>query len=290
MKIKIVKILQFCMVVATALSASQVVAEPTMPDVMLLLPTADVIKMCERWLHESGIKCSIDGSQAPEFNFTLAGISMTNGEAARGGLKRDPALGNAFPAVFGILHLASQQTDTGFKYFTGSSTIYVAQIPTHTLVETKVFNRPFWEAVSFSIPVALADSDGAKAFLASSDQQLVLERVANEKKAEKTRLAAEAEHLAAIRAQAQAAYESTDAYKALAAAKAIKACQETTIKARAAIARQTRIAAIGGYEDKNLRYRAAQAIVNCEDLTRQQWAEYKKHGGKATTVQALEAQ
>ena len=159
-----------------ALAQDQQHAAIAASEMTLLVPRAEVIADCGRKFKESGLECSIDGAEPTPFNMGLAGISMTNGEAKNAGLvepweaRGRNTLGRP---VFGLLRLSSKKTDAGFDYFTATSTVYVTDLSTRTLIETKQFDKQFWSEVAFSAPIASSASPDAEQFLAKSDARLI---------------------------------------------------------------------------------------------------------------------
>lgn len=69
-------------------------------------------------------------------------------------------------------------------------------------------------------------------------------------------------------AKKRAAYEVSPEYKRAQLRLSATQCQKTIANARAAIARDERVAAISGYENKLVREQAASMIVDCEDVIR----------------------
>jgi hypothetical protein len=259
------------LVLIFAIYSSVVSAEPGGSRI-LLVPANDMLSKCNR----GSIKCKIDGGPSPEFSVGESGLSMTYGEAERRGLKNRR---DEYRPVYGILNLTTQVTEEGFKYFTATSTIFIGQLKSKELEETHDFDDLFWASLTF-IPSATIDSDSASTYLKTMDGQIRAARFAAEQeRREEISLAA--------REKTKTEYERSDAYKASVAAKKIIYCQRLISNARAAIAKERRIATAVGYVNKNLIYEAGRLIVECEDGTKANWRDYKTHGGKAGSIAAL---
>ncbi|MBB5444619.1 MULTISPECIES: hypothetical protein [unclassified Paraburkholderia] len=244
--------------VAAAAFASASCAFADDPFVVALLSTPQQMDVACRNLDQIGIHC-VDGADG-----------ATRDKLGPGGLPLSKSEYSLFdqtdrPTVRGFLIRERLVDNAGNPYYRATATIYKTGFAGVGVTPTSLYNKPFWAFVSEEIPLAFPGSTEESDFLARMDAQIAAEKAAADRKAT---IAAEHEQqrmAAAAQAASEAAYRATPQYARDQARQAVANCRADIARARAAIAKDDRIAQISGYQNAILRRQAAAIIVNCED-------------------------
>ncbi len=218
---------------------------------VLLKPAADVETACHGFAL-SGVRCVFPReSWAPD-------------DASRGGLLLSPSdyslldIGQTI-RVSGFLLLSERKSPAGNPYYTATAKVYkFGYWGNKSGVRTDSYNDEFWREVATGVKYAPESSDIAESFIGRMDRQAAAAREEEARKqavvsAEKKRQADDA------------ALKASPAYIKAQAVARVDGCRKQIAVARAAIAKDERVAQISGYENKLLRESAAQTIVNCQD-------------------------
>lgn len=167
------------------------------------------------------------------------------------------------PVVKGFLVLSINRTSSGNTYFVANARMFKSGFAGIGMTTTDRYDAQFWNELADSgIGSARATEPAAIQFLANLDLKIEQERAA-------AALVQQEAAAAAAKKKAAEAYRESPEYAEAQKQQGIKACENQIKAARAAIARDDRMAKISGYENKIVRARAASMIVDCEDyLTR----------------------
>lgn len=250
------KNLSLCLATALALAAPLAMAEQP-PATILLATAAEVTEACSK-LPQSGITCIDAGSPIDPSALGAGSISMR------------PADYFLFdqsdrPDVKGLLVLTKLSTAAGNAYFSAVPVVFKTGFARIGWTRTDLYYSQFWDSIKGKLNFHLPDSDVTNRYLASMDQQIEAQKAADDRKAALSGAREEQRSAAAAAAASEAAYRSTPQYAQEQARKSVENCRSDIARARAAIARDDRVAQISGYQNALLRRQAAFIIVNCED-------------------------
>ncbi|AJW97858.1 hypothetical protein BM43_3175 [Burkholderia gladioli] len=218
---------------------------------VLLKPASDVETACHGFAL-SGVRCVFPRENwAPD-------------DASRGGLLLSPSdyslldIGQTI-RVSGFLLLSERKSPAGNPYYTATAKVYkFGYWGNKSGVQTDSYNDEFWREVATGVKYAPESSDIADNFIGRMDR---LAAAAREDETRKQAIVA-----AEKKRQAEdAALKVSPAYIKSQAVARVDGCRKQIAIARAAIAKDERVAQISGYENKLLRESAAQTIVNCQD-------------------------
>lgn len=162
------------------------------------------------------------------------------------------------PAVKGFLVLTKLSTVGGNDYFSAVPVVFKTGFARIGMTRTELYYTQFWDAVRSELSFNLPDAEATGRYLSDMDTRIAAEREAAEKRDRSAQLAA-------ARAASEAAYRASPQYAKDTAARAVEACRANIARARAAIAKDDRVAQISGYQNALLRQQAATIIVNCQD-------------------------
>jgi len=247
-------LLYIALMASAGLCACATTSSAPSPSVALLSTAAGTEKACES-LRLAGITCVFPGAAHP--SSSLGGGSLPLSDAEYSFLDRPSR-----PAIRGFLILTRQRSPENNPYYRATANVFkvgFAGLPTP--IETRQYDRPFWESVGHTIPISLPGSQQEQEFVAKMDAQAANDRRAAERRAAEMEARKSADAVSA----AEDARRASPQYKKEKAEQAVEDCKRQIAWARAMIAKDNRIAQISGYENAHLRRQAATLIVNCED-------------------------
>ncbi|MGS1071686.1 hypothetical protein [Burkholderia glumae] len=155
--------------------------------------------------------------------------------------------------------LSERKSPGGNTYYTATAKVYkFGYWGKKSGVQTDSYNDEFWREVATGVKYATENSDIAESFIGRMDRQAA---AAREDEARKQAIVAAEKK----RQVDDAAVKASPAYIKAQAVARVNGCKKQIAIARAAIAKDERVAQISGYENKLLRESAAQTIVNCQD-------------------------
>jgi len=224
---------------------------------ILLAPASEVRAACEK-LPQSGVTC-IDAG-APVDPSALGSGSIPMSQADYFLFDRTDQ-----PAVKGFLVLTKLTTAEGNDYYSAVPAVFKSGFARIGWTKTDLYYTQFWESIKGTLNFHLPNSNVTNRYLASMDEQISRERAAADRKVALNAAREEQHAAAAAMAASEAAYRATPQYAKDQARKAVEQCRSDMARARAAIAKDDRIAQIAGYQNALLRRQAAAIIVNCED-------------------------
>jgi hypothetical protein len=245
-------------VVAACLSLFAQISMADQPGPTVLLATdSEVRAACEK-LPQSGITCIDAGSPVDPAGLGPGSISMSRSDYFLFDQSDQPA-------VKGFLVLTKLSTAAGNAYYSAVPVMFKTGFARIGWTQTDLYYSKFWDSMKGTLNFHLPNSDVTNRYLAGMDEQISAEKAAADRKAALNAAREEQRAVAAATAASEAAYQATPQYARDQAKRAVEQCRSDISRARAAIAKDDRIAQISGYQNALLRRQAASIIVNCED-------------------------
>lgn len=245
-------------VVAACLSLFAQISMADQPGPTVLLATASEVQAACEKLPQSGITCIDAGSPVEPSALGAGSISMSQADYFL--LDRSDR-----PNVKGFLVLTKLTSAAGNDYYSAVPVVFKTGFARIGWTQTNLYYSQFWDSMKGILNFHLPNSDVTNRYLASMDDQIATEKAAAARKAALNAEREDQRAAATAAAASEAAYRATPQYARDQAQKAVDQCRSDMARARAAIAKDDRIAQISGYQNAILRRKAASIIVSCED-------------------------
>ena len=229
---------------------------------LVMTPLEEVRQKCQHDLPSHAVTCILDGTTIGEPAQWLPKGSVTEN------LSQDEWAAGAQVGL--VLELTTRTAANGVPLLVATGYQTLSTAPQQK--ETR-FAGALWKTVRGQLYVKPVDDPLAVQFLHDATFSPTPQQLA-------------ARQDAAKEAEARAYVDSPEGQRLIAAEQIIN-CDDQIREAREVLARDDRIAAVSGYENKLDRRRAGERIVECQDAMKEYWADYRRNGGKARTVQAL---